>query len=206
MLRKITLSSLSKTGEQERCLVTDPHSIPFLFIISASPRTRRALASCLRQEGIAVATYANGVRALRALVFPETRIPDVVLLDDDVTRSNGYGLIRALKTISRCEQTRVIVLSRFDGVVERLFSRLAGADDYLVKPLSTRTLLDKVAAHLNNEILKQLTAPESQAGACPHTWNAFSRLFHAAIASPATVHRGHVDAGEQIQPCHTFCA
>jgi two-component system, OmpR family, phosphate regulon response regulator PhoB len=74
-------------------------------------------------------------------------VPDLVLLDVMMPGDlNGYGVCRALKAQSQFAQTKVILLTARGQEADLELGRVAGADDYLVKPFSPTQLLNLVHA------------------------------------------------------------
>jgi two-component sensor histidine kinase len=63
-------------------------------------------------------------------------------------RLDGFGLLRALRADARARSVPVILLSARAGEESRVEGMAAGADDYLIKPFSTRELIARVDAHL----------------------------------------------------------
>jgi DNA-binding response OmpR family regulator len=61
---------------------------------------------------------------------------------------NGYEVARQLKARLRRRGTAIVMLTRRDGVIDRLKSRLVGAVDHLSKPFQAQQLLRVVASHL----------------------------------------------------------
>ena len=88
-----------------------------------------------------VDTARDGVEALERA--RETR-PDLVVADVMMPRLDGFGLLRALREDEATATTPVILLSARAGDEATVEGLDAGADDYLVKPFSTRELLARV--------------------------------------------------------------
>ncbi len=109
----------------------------FVMIIEDSLVIRKLLETCLQRAGYEVRSFADGVEALRWLAALETRLPALIL-----------EVIRLLKARPAFEQTVFVIVSRRDGVLDRLKGRLAGAHAYLTKPFQTGEVLAVVQAHL----------------------------------------------------------
>ncbi len=75
--------------------------------------------------------------------------PDLVLSDVTMPRLDGFGLLKALRADERTRRIPVILLSARAGEESSLEGLDAGADDYLIKPFSTRELLARVRTHLD---------------------------------------------------------
>ena len=120
------------------------------MVIDDSPTVRKIVEVSLKREGFSVVAFSDGIEALRALTTRQLdRIPDLIFLDIDLPKMNGYEIARYLKSKPAWNNTVIVILSRHNGVVDRLKARLAGAQTYLTKPFTTQTILDVVHNNLN---------------------------------------------------------
>lgn len=92
-----------------------------------------------------VETVADGRAALDAA---RARRPDVLLTDVMMPQLDGVRLLKTLRDDPATRDIPVIMLSARADEESRLEGLKAGADDYLVKPFSTRELVARVAAHI----------------------------------------------------------
>src|SRR5262249_4800589 len=74
--------------------------------------------------------------------------PDLVLSDVMMPRLDGFGLVAKLRTAPGLEAVPVLLLSARAGEEARIEGLDAGADDYVVKPFSSRELVARVGARL----------------------------------------------------------
>ena len=70
--------------------------------------------------------------------------PDLILTDVMMPRLDGFGLIKAVREDASLRDVPIIVLSARAGEEASVEGIAAGADDYLVKPLSARELIARV--------------------------------------------------------------
>ncbi|GCE47865.1 chemosensory pili system protein ChpA (sensor histidine kinase/response regulator) [Thermosporothrix hazakensis] len=118
-----------------------------VMIIDDSPTVRKIVEVCLRRAGFRVISFPDGVEALRALTTEQLdRLPDLIILDIDLPKMNGYEVARYLKSKPALSRTPIMMLTRHNGVVDRLKARLAGVHTYLSKPFTTHTILSAVNA------------------------------------------------------------
>jgi twitching motility two-component system response regulator PilG len=110
----------------------------FILVIDDSATVRKILETCLRREDFQVESFHDGVEAIRWLTEPQARIPDLVWLDIGLPKMDGYEVARCLKTRPKCSKTVIVMLTRRDGIVDRLKGRLAGARAYMTKPFTTQ--------------------------------------------------------------------
>ena len=70
--------------------------------------------------------------------------PDLVLTDIMMPRLDGFGLISAIRADPQLRDLPIIVISARAGEESSVEGLAAGADDYLVKPFSSRELMARV--------------------------------------------------------------
>jgi DNA-binding response OmpR family regulator len=101
------------------------------------------IAFALRQAGYLVVEASEGASALAAFASEQ---PDLVVLDYNLPRMNGLEVLKRMRAEgSRVPIMMLTVRSDEEDQVEALDH---GADDYLTKPFSPRTLLARVRALL----------------------------------------------------------
>ena len=85
---------------------------------------------------------------LSALASLRANPPDLVLTDVMMPGLDGFGVLKAIRADPATAAIPVILLSARAGEEATLEGIEAGADDYLVKPFSSRELLVRIAARL----------------------------------------------------------
>jgi twitching motility two-component system response regulator PilG len=116
-----------------------------VMVIDDSPTVRKIVEVSLRREGLEVVSFPDGIEALRAVTNRQLdRVPDLVVLDIDLPKMNGYEIARYLRSKPQWSRTVIVILSRHDGVIDRLKARLAGTQAYLTKPFTTQMIVDVV--------------------------------------------------------------
>ena len=107
----------------------------------------------LRQAGYLVIEAADGLEAVAAF---EREQPDLALLDVNLPGLNGFEVCRRIREQSAAPIMMLTVRSAEEDEVKGLD---LGADDYLTKPFSPRTLLARVRALLRRSEGERSTAP-----------------------------------------------
>jgi DNA-binding response OmpR family regulator len=100
------------------------------------------IAFTLTQAGYLVVKASDGQVALRAF---ETELPDLVVLDINMPGASGFAVCEAIRAKSRVPIMMLTVRGEEEDLVRALE---LGADDYLTKPFSPRTLLARLKALL----------------------------------------------------------
>jgi twitching motility two-component system response regulator PilG len=125
----------------------------FVMVIDDSPTVCKIIETSLRREGYEVKSFADGIQAMQWLLKPEARIPDLVFVDLCLPKLDGYEVIQSLKSKSAFARTTFVIISRRDGLVDKLKGRLAGARTYLTKPLKTQELLAIAHTYLGDLLI-----------------------------------------------------
>ena len=85
----------------------------------------------LEKEGYEAVIEENGALALEHF---DREQPDLILLDVMMPQLDGYALVRGLRDSGNT--IPVLMITARDGFQDMQFGFLAGADDYLVKPIN----------------------------------------------------------------------
>lgn len=112
-----------------------------VLVIEDEDPLRLALVDALSAEGFEVLEAEDGESGL-ALALRDG--PDLVLLDLMLPKRDGFSVLRALREDRL--QAAVIILSARGEEWDRVHGFEYGADDYVVKPFSTRELLLRIKA------------------------------------------------------------
>lgn len=118
--------------------------VPHIAIVDDHRDIRDLVSRYLQQQGYRVSTAENGV-ALRRLF--ERGAPDLVVLDIMMPGEDGLTVCRELRT-GRGSGIPIIFLTARADETDRVIGLELGADDYLVKPFSSRELLARIKAVL----------------------------------------------------------
>jgi DNA-binding response OmpR family regulator len=100
------------------------------------------IAFTLSQAGYLVVKAADGQNAIQAFA---SESPDLVILDINMPGASGFQVCEAIRAKSRVPVMMLTVRGEEEDLVRALE---LGADDYLTKPFSPRTLLARVKALL----------------------------------------------------------
>src|SRR6202044_1174452 len=103
---------------------------------------RELIGFTLTQAGYLVLKSGDGPNALQTF---ENESPDLVVLDINMPGVSGFQVCEAIRKRSRVP---VIMLTARDEEEDLVRALELGADDYLTKPFSPRTLLARIKALL----------------------------------------------------------
>jgi len=119
-----------------------------IWIIDDSPTIRAVTAMHLRPVGIAVQPFGDGCEALLYLRHHPDEVPPLILLDLELPRLDGYAVARSLRSLACCARTAIVMLSARNAPGDQIRGRLAGVDEYLVKPVTSAALVTMALTYL----------------------------------------------------------
>jgi DNA-binding response OmpR family regulator len=112
-----------------------------IILIEDDPDIRGVTLLVLERAGYSVMVFDSG----EPLLEGRYDVPDLFILDKQLSGVDGLDVCRFLKGQDSTKTVPVVMLSASPNI--ELQSRQAGADDFLEKPFSTKTLREMVAKH-----------------------------------------------------------
>jgi phosphoribosyl 1,2-cyclic phosphodiesterase/CheY-like chemotaxis protein len=109
--------------------------MPTVLLIEDDAESRRATADMFRREHWKVLEAGDGEQGIELALKNR---PEVILCDLLMPKANGFQVCRAIR--QQLQPTKIIVISGRDYGVDRASALEAGADEYMVKPISWDTL------------------------------------------------------------------
>jgi two-component system chemotaxis response regulator CheY len=128
----MTGSDKTGLGSKVRILVVDDSSLIRLYY-----------RDILEKAGFEVEQAINGIEAMEKVLAAPF---DLVIVDVNMPRMDGFSFVRTLRgSAAACASVPALVVTTEAGVQDRADARAAGANFYLVKPVSEAGLLKHVA-------------------------------------------------------------
>jgi len=121
-------------------------------IVADDNADMRAYLRDLLSPYYAVELAGDGLQALSAA---RRELPDLLLSDVMMPRLDGLALLAAVRADARLQGVPVVLLSARAGEEARIEGLDAGADDYMIKPFSSRELLARLGALLELRRMRQ---------------------------------------------------
>ena len=119
-----------------------------VMVVDDSLTVRRVTQRFLQREGYQVILAKDGVDALEKLQDVK---PDVMLVDIEMPRMDGFDLIRNVRSDSRVSQTPIIMITSRTASKHRNYAMELGANEYYGKPFQETQLLESIEELVNNE-------------------------------------------------------
>jgi len=110
-----------------------------VYIVDDDKNVRNSLKEILEDEGYEVQLYASGKSCLKQL---EKERPSVLFLDVWLNNEDGLEILKEIKKIY--PTLPIIMISGHATIELAVQATKIGADDFLEKPLSIQTILEKI--------------------------------------------------------------
>src|SRR5512133_3496167 len=129
--------------------------MPRVLIIEDDPKSRHALAGLFAREDWKVLQAPDGDVGIELALRNR---PELILCDLLMPKSNGFQVCRTIR--EQLQPTKIIVVSGRDYEVDRTSALQAGADEYLLKPITWELLRESIDRLLIPQRPRATTSPE----------------------------------------------
>ncbi len=126
------------------------------MIVDDSLTVRRITSRLLTREGFDVVSAKDGVDALELL---QTEAPDVILLDIEMPRMDGFEFTKKIKADAKHAQIPIVMITSRTAEKHRNLAKELGVELYLGKPFQEDELLDASARDAGAHALAAHAAP-----------------------------------------------
>ena len=126
---------------------------PSVLIVEDEPAIAELIAVNLRHNGFRTIWAMDSASAQREI---DDLVPDVILLDWMLPGETGLSLAKRWRKNERTKAVPLIMLTARGDEMDRIAGLDAGADDYIVKPFSTKELLARVRAVLRRRAPEEI--------------------------------------------------
>jgi len=113
-------------------------------LIDDSNTIRRSGEIFLSQAGCQVILAEDGFDALSKVVDHQ---PEIIFIDVMMPRLDGYQTCALIKNHPEFKHIPIVMLTSKDSLFDRARGKLVGADQYLIKPFTKKSLVDAVVTH-----------------------------------------------------------
>ena len=113
----------------------------FALVVDDSITVRRVTQRLLERNGMRVLTAKDGMDAVSIL---QENLPDVILLDIEMPRMDGYEVASHVRNDPRLKEIPIVMITSRVGEKHRARAIELGVNDYLGKPYQEAQLLDAI--------------------------------------------------------------
>ena len=127
--------------EEEAPQAAEQRAVPLVMVVDDSITMRKVSSRVLERNNFEVVTAKDGIDALERMV---DRVPDLMLLDIEMPRMDGYELATIMKADPRLANVPIIMITSRTGDKHRQRAMDIGVNRYLGKPYQENELMRNV--------------------------------------------------------------
>ncbi|MCZ6810174.1 MAG: response regulator, partial [Proteobacteria bacterium] len=151
----LDINALVRTGapvvELKTAAPTPRDDRPLAMIVDDSITVRRVMERFLERNGVRVVTAKDGLDAVSQL---QDHKPDIILLDIEMPRMDGYEFASHVRNDERFSDVPIIMITSRVGDKHRARAIELGVNDYLGKPYQDMELLEAIQRLLEERGIK----------------------------------------------------
>lgn len=136
----LATAAIAMTGGIEQAPEKE-REVQTVMVVDDSVTVRKVTTRFLEREGFNVITAKDGVDALRVL---QDEIPDVMLLDIEMPRMDGFEVAKNMRSSQRWGDIPIIMITSRTGDKHREHALSLGVNKYLGKPYQEDLLLESI--------------------------------------------------------------
>ena len=141
----LDINALVRTGapvvEISKAAPTPTDDRPLALVVDDSITVRRVTEKFLQRNGMRVITAKDGLDAISVL---QDHKPDIILLDIEMPRMDGYEFATHVRNDERVSDVPIIMITSRVGDKHRARAIEIGVNDYLGKPYQDAQLLEAI--------------------------------------------------------------
>jgi len=138
-----------------------PQRLPLILVVEDDEKIVRICKSVLSTGGYEIVSAGDAGEAIQMI---ESDTPDLLILDLMLPGMDGLDFLSKLKGNPQTASVPVIILTALGDLKTKVKGFYIGADDYLVKPVSSLELLARVRANIRKHAIeKQLKSQRDEA-------------------------------------------
>jgi len=119
-----------------------------VLVVDDSVTVRKVTSRLLERQGMEVITAKDGVDAMQVM---HDTVPDIVLLDVEMPRMDGFEVASQMRHIDRLSEVPIIMITSRTGEKHRQRAEALGVNGYLGKPFQESALLSVIHTLTANE-------------------------------------------------------
>jgi chemosensory pili system protein ChpA (sensor histidine kinase/response regulator) len=148
----LDINALVRTGapvvELKKAAPSPADQRPVALVVDDSITVRRVTERFLQRNGLRVLTAKDGLDAISVM---QDEIPDVILLDIEMPRMDGYEFASHVRNDDRVADVPIIMITSRVGDKHRARAIELGVNDYLGKPYQDAQLLEAIRRQLEEK-------------------------------------------------------
>jgi CheY-like chemotaxis protein len=131
--------------EDQQSLIDSMPKNRKILVVDDSATVRKLISGKLEKSGHEVLCAVDGIDAIEQM---KAFVPDLVLLDINMPRMDGYQVCKLIRSDEITKDVPVVMISGKDGFFDKVRGRMAGTTGYITKPFGPETLMKMLETYI----------------------------------------------------------
>ena len=118
------------------------------LIVDDAMVMRNITKNVLREQGYGDECFLEAADGEAALTLASTEVVDLFLLDWNMPKLDGLGLVKKLRAMPRYAQTPIIMVTSEAAKYNVMEAIEAGTTSYIIKPLKAKVMWEKISKYI----------------------------------------------------------
>jgi chemosensory pili system protein ChpA (sensor histidine kinase/response regulator) len=132
---------ISRAALEQAAEVEQLHRVRKVMIVDDSVTVRKVTTRLMERQGWEVTTAKDGLDAMNQL---QDIYPDIVLLDIEMPKMDGFEVLKSVRRDPRLEKLPIIMITSRTGEKHKQQALELGVNEYLGKPFQEASLLSTI--------------------------------------------------------------
>lgn len=154
-----TVGTSPNISDRKREVITEKQ--PLIVCIDDSPVVCQQMCKIINSTGYRFISIRESIQALPVLLEQK---PDLIFLDLVMPITNGYELCSQIRRVSQFKEIPIVILTGNDGVIDRVRAKMAGASDFMSKPIEKDKIIAASQKYLNSKKQQNFQSANSLVG------------------------------------------
>ena len=133
-------------SDRPREVITEKQ--PLIICIDDSPAVCQQMCKIINSTGYRFISIRESIQALPVLLEQK---PDLIFLDLVMPITNGYELCSQIRRVSQFKEIPIVILTGNDGVIDRVRAKMAGASDFMSKPIEKDKIIITIKKYIDSQ-------------------------------------------------------
>lgn len=117
-----------------------------VLLIEDNEQNRYLAIFLLEKHGFRIECAEDGIQGIEKA---RRTAPDLILLDIQLPKMDGYQVARALREIEALKHTPIVAVTSYAMMGDREKALEAGCNGYIEKPINPETFVDEIRAFIS---------------------------------------------------------
>lgn len=149
LLDIIEIEDINPPNHSQKFIINEEKcdsSTPLIACIDDSPQICKIMEHIIADCGYRSISIQESLQALPSVIKAN---PNLIFLDIGMPIVNGYEICAQLRRVDKFKNIPIVFLTGNDGIIDRVRAKVAGANDFIPKPIEVEKIIKAIDKHIS---------------------------------------------------------